>query len=183
MANPTAASASSSTAVPAWLSMRTSARRHGCSACESDQRGSLRACSPPPSGLPEPIHSGTVQASGTSEHQPGDQRAAGRLGTPEPERVRALEREQLGSQQAGEGAEHERVLAPAVEVALDRPEHEGDRQRRLARVRRELEPVRREGERAGGDRPGQDAGGTFAGESARQPERERQREQRAARAR
>ena len=61
---------SSSTARPAWLSTRSSARSHGRAASERLHIGSLRACLPPSSGLPEPIHSGMTHATGIRTSTP-----------------------------------------------------------------------------------------------------------------
>ncbi|HEY6779257.1 MAG TPA: hypothetical protein VI122_22365 [Thermoleophilaceae bacterium] len=66
----------------------------------------------------------------------------------------------------------------AVELPIDRPQHEPHRDRRLAPVRGELEPVGREEERHGRYRSPNRAHQAAAGEPRGKPDGHREREER-----
>jgi hypothetical protein len=83
------------------------------------------------------------------------------------------EREQLRPQQAGEGAEHDRVFRAGVELSLHRPQNQCDGDGCLAALGRELEPVGNEEQSARGKDPGDGSGDAAPGQPPGQSERQR----------
>ena len=84
---------------------------------------------PARNGSPEPHHSGRNQSAGISDGEADHAQAQARLREPEPEPVEAQEGPHLGPQQRAGHAEVEGVVAAAVEVALEGPQHERRQQR------------------------------------------------------